>query len=185
MLKRFTHPGLLIIVLTAGSLAQAQTGLVSVYFDKTGRTYGTCEPFAIDTLAVVATGWNMELTAIQFRIQYPPSILWIVDFNTQLVTLGATPNGIATGWPTPQNGFEPILVCNVLYQWNCNNCSSHADELIRVLGHPLLGGTVSATRASDNALIDGAGWVAVVCPTQPLPVERSTWSRVKALYRSE
>ena len=82
------------------------------------------------------------------------------------------------GWSTPQNGFETRLLFKVLIQWVCTDCSYYGR--FEVLSHPL-GGGIRAVRWPSYEMVSIGGMESWVCP--PLPVEHSTWGRVKMLYQ--
>jgi len=165
--------------------ATAQTPHVVVFFDEDfwTETTAVCGGSGVlDTLAVVAVGFNMFVSAIEYSINYPPSTTWIADMPVADLNLGNTQSGVATGWgDIPQNGFAPLLVMNVLIQWECDDCGTSLNDPIVVSPHPLTG-FIRAARFPDNELIEGVGLTSLVCPT--VPVEEKTWGGVKALYDS-
>lgn len=167
------------------SVASAQTGYIAVYFDNGfSQESGNCPGNGIpDSLYIAAVNWNMYVNGVQFKVNYPSAISYLADFGTQPVTAGNTDIGLAMGWALPQNGYQPVFVCGVTFFWQClGGCGAVPDQLIEVVGHPYLGGTVSATRWPDNALLNGVGLTALVCPVT-VPTEETTWGQVKSLYR--
>jgi len=162
--------------------ASAQTPHVVVFFDEGYWTQTTSDCGGIgtlDTLSVVAVGWNMFINAIEYSVSYPPSITWLADIPVTPLNIGNTSSGVATSWSLPQNGFDPLGIMNVLVVWNCDVCSTHENDPIVVGPHPLTG-YLRATRYPDNALIEGVGLTSLICPI--VPVEEKTWGGVKALY---
>ena len=172
------------------SVSSAQTPHVVVYFDNTMTQMDACCPDApagtvAQTLYVVANNFNMWVSAIEYRIQYPPSLMLLgegVDDGpggTQL-KIGQSPTGIGISWPIPAPGFG-ALVCqkpNVL--WMCAAGDAVADQLMVVLPFPS-SGKVRAIRWPDEFEVLGVGLTSVVCPTV-IPVEETTWGGIKALY---
>jgi hypothetical protein len=161
--------------------ANAQTGYVAVYFNQGMSLEQKDCPGAsvIDTLYIGAVNWNMFLAGIQFKVNYPATFSTVIDEDNGWAHVGTTATGYATGFGVPQNGYLPVLVTRVIVIWNCNDCSS-TNVPITVVGHPFLGGTVTATRWPDNVKIDGIGLEALICAT--VPTEETTWGKVKSLY---
>jgi hypothetical protein len=162
--------------------ASAQTPHVVVFFDEDFWTQTTevCQGIGtLDTLSVVAVGWNMFISAIEYSVSYPPSLIWLADLPVTQLNIGTTPSGVATTWGLPQNGFEPLGIMNVLVSWNCDDCTGYQNDPIVVGPHPLTG-FLRVARYPDNELIEGVGLTSLVCPV--VPVEEQTWGGVKALY---
>ena len=105
----------------------------------------------LDSMFVVAHYLNAFISAIEYRVDYPPEMLHISDFTTGL-TLGTTADGIATAWPYPQNGYSPLLVAKVMFLWNCQGCSGCMDRCICPQGHPV-SGSIRAVSWPDNQFI--------------------------------
>ena len=176
----------------AGS-AIAQVPNVQVYFDPAfTETQAFCPPAGppVNTsLHVVMNNWNMNITGVDFSIQYPPALIWLgdalVDPLTQ-VSLGNSPTGIAIAYANccAQDGFQPVEVLRPFVQWGvCDPTCNQPAQAVVVGGYAPLGKTQpSAIRKEDFAEFSGIGMTSLVCPgivaTQP-----STWGQVKALYR--
>ena len=186
MYRRFIATGfaLLLLVVCVGSVS-AQTGYIAAYYDNGFSIESANCPgdSTISTMYIAAVNWNMYVNGVQFKVNYPSGIEWILDFGygTDIV-LGTTPTGMARSWSLPQNGYQPLLVCKVAFRWLCPlGCGSIPDQSVEVVGHPLLGNTVAATRWPDNALIQGVGLTATACP-MTIPTENTTWGKLKAVF---
>ena len=161
--------------------ATAQTPHVVVFFDENyTQTTAVCGGNGVTgTLYVVAVNFNMWISAIEYAVNYPPSILWLADIPKTPLNIGVTPGGVASSWGLPQNGFAPLGVMDVLFSWQCDDCSTSPNDPIVVATHPQTG-HIRAARYPDNVLVDGVGLTSLVCPV--VPVEDKTWGGVKALY---
>lgn len=164
--------------------ASAQTGYVACYFDnglsvEQSNCPGAPAGTVADTLYIAMVNWNAFVSGIQFKVDYPAQMLWLGDNGLPATAFGNTASGLAVAWGVPQNGYLPALICTSTFVWNCSGCSS-TDIPLTVVGHPLLGGTITATIWPDNHKQDGIGLTGRICPT--VPVENTTWGQVKSLY---
>jgi hypothetical protein len=211
MKKVFAGISLFLILFVFVSTAAAQLPTLQVYFRSdyswTEWSYtADCPPAGnegvIDTLYFVAEGFDSWLAAIEFRIDYPPEIIWIVDMmDPGALTLGYTPFGIGMAWTLPFNAFEPAVIGSALIMWNCvcsggGPCGA-ASAIICPDVYPS-SGRMRALRWPDRAFIDAQPGGALICPyvcggAQPalqlscpqLPVltQETTWGAIKTLYR--
>lgn len=168
---------ILLLVFSATAVT-AQTPIVQVVFDDAylAQTH-ICTNGEIDSAFVVAKNFEAWIVGIEFAIQYPVSIPFFADTDTPLLTMGNTASGITMVWQIPLNGYMPVKLCTIYYR--CNNCLP--DTPIRVVPHPV-SGFVRATRYPDLAFIEAIGWTSIFCP-DIIPVEKTTWGTVKALYQ--
>lgn len=167
--------------------ASAQTRYIGVYFDWGLTTEQANCPSAppltvADTIWIAMVDWDMNVSGVQFKVDYPPEMVWLGDQAHPPVYQGNTRDGFAVGFAIPQNGYFPILVTEAVFAWDCNGCTS-TDIPVKVVGHPLLGGTITATRWPDQTKFNGIGLTALICTT--VPVEETTWGQVKALYNEQ
>ena len=138
---------------------------------------------ALGTAWIIAYNFNCLVTGIELQVDYPTQITWFADIGTQPVTIGNTLNGMAMGWALPQDGFQGVVICSVLFTWNATNCGGpNRDKAIQVIGHQFLGtpGTPKYTCFNQVLPNVAVGLTALICPT--VPVEESTWGKVKSLY---
>lgn len=175
--------------LMAGS-AMAQVPNVQVYFDASwSQTQANCPggPTGPFELYVVMNNWNMNVSAVDFSISYPPALAWIGDIlpdaNTMAI-IGASPTGVLVGWGgccTP-DGFSPILALKPFVQWGPCDCAGGPQAIV-VGGYTPLGKTTpTAVRVEDFSEHAGVGMTSLICPGA-IAVQSSTWGGVKALYR--
>jgi hypothetical protein len=193
--------------------AKAQTPYLQVYFDDfwTVTVKDTCPGFGVfDTLYVVGHNWNNRMTAMEYKIVYPPEIVFVADIiqtanSCQLKTgaspaIVAHPDGISVvwrpdypcGWP---DGFNAFLVNAVQILWNCEGCAGQLElPIINAHGpavptppynYEVLGVAGDLSNNDIRWEVFGVGLTAFVCATEtpPVPVEESTWGGIKALYR--
>ncbi|UCH83088.1 MAG: T9SS type A sorting domain-containing protein [Candidatus Latescibacterota bacterium] len=162
------------ICLFAAAPAIGQTpsdGKITVYFDEalTQRAMDCPGPGMLDTLYVVAEDWNTFLVGAQFKINYPPSMIWLSDLGVPPTTIGNSPNGISLGFAIPQNGFFKLELMQVLVLWNCTDCSA-VNQLVTVVDHPLFDG-VNGVQFPTFELWAGAGRSSGVCPDADLDIK--------------
>ncbi|MFQ5511152.1 MAG: hypothetical protein ACE5EO_04820 [Candidatus Krumholzibacteriia bacterium] len=125
-----------------------------------------------DTLTILLVDAGAPICGAAFQVTYPPSMLWIADFDTAPATVGTTPSTVSMAWPTPLDGLSPIVCARVAFQWTCSDCAGHENEQV-LMPAALIGfctGNVPGNVSPGE-----------VCPTIS-PVEQSTWGRLKALY---
>ena len=185
MSKRVLATGfaLMLIMLSFG-ITSAQTPFVAVYFDNTWQTEATVFPGGcagigvLDTLYIALTNANTFVSGVEFAVNYPPELMFLGDLWTQPVTVGNTQSGISMGWATPQNGFGTVFICGVLVMWQCDTCPS-TDIPMPVLVNPSTA-FLGFTDFPNFAQFPAAGLTSLICAT--IPVEESTWGKVKSLY---
>ena len=173
---------LLVLAVTFAATAYAQTGTVAVYYD-TGMAdmvSGACPGIGVaQTLYVGAKNWNFLISGAQYAVEYPTVMTWLADVNTPPATIGTTPTGISMGLPIPENGFNTVLLHQILILWNCDNCAGNENKMIRVIPHPLFGDVI-LTDFPGFQEHTGNGLDTWICFIGP--VENATWGAVKALY---
>jgi hypothetical protein len=179
------------ILCCSSNTARSQTPYLQIYFDSYWtQTAGYCPGYGVlDTLYVVADDLDAFITGIEFRVDYPAETIWVADFDTPPVTLGQTPFGISIAWAIPQNGYQPLLVAKVLIVWNCDDCSSVNIPLcpnvhptsgyVRAVGFP----AYDFIYAGVEAACICPACACCVCPEVPVPVEATTWSKIKELFQ--
>ena len=156
---------LLLISVTASN---AQSPYIAVYFDSllTEQT-ADCPGTGLDTVYVGAKNFDTFFTAVEYKINYSPSLTWISDLDTPPVTIGGTPTGISIGFGIPQNGFDPngILLHRVLVFWTCTGCSAgNTDEEVSVVGHPF-SGKIQAVDWPAGEFFEPIGGTSLICPS--------------------
>ena len=173
----------LILICCSVISLSAQVPFVAIYFDEgLSQEQKNCPGVSVlDTLYVVARNFNAFIAGIEFRVDYPSSMVWLADTGIPPVSIGSTPTGISMGWNFPKNGFEAVVVCTPIVLWLCSKCSDLPSgyEPLRVQPHPIFG-HVRATQWPTYEFIEAVGLTASICGT--IDTEASTWGRVKALY---
>ncbi len=184
-MKTFAIVLVAVAVLSAGTLANAQTPTVQIYFDQDLTRQSEDCPAAppgsvFDTMYVVADNFNAWITAIEYQITYPSSVIFLGDVvGPDFLKLGSSPSGISIAYPVPQNAFDPFVAQMVLFQWNCSSCVTTNDP-VDVGPHPNSGKS-QVVEWQTNNLIEGVGMRSLICAT--VPVQETTWGKVKSLYR--
>jgi len=158
----------------------AQTPYIAVYFNAgLSQEAKDCPGFVSDTWYVAARNFNTFLSGAEFAIEYPLAVSWVADTNKPGATVGFTPTGISMGFALPQNGFSPVLLCNVVVMWNCDCCSNFLNSAVKVVANPFTG-FLGVTDYPLYHAIPGVGLTSFICAT--VPAEDTSWGQVKALY---
>ncbi len=171
----------LALALVVAGGAVAQTPMFAVFFDP-GFTIQqvNCPGPGPGVLYVAGFGFNAFVTGAEFAVSLPSAMTWVADANTPPITIGTTPTGIAMGYTTALDGTVPVGLCTIQVQWVCSACTAqYLDNEIIVVPSPRTGflGWTDANFVERTA----AGAMSLVCPAG-VPVETTTWGRVKTLF---
>jgi len=183
--------GVLAVVLggiLAGS-AMAQVPYVQLYFDSEHtQTRTPCGSIGnLTTLYVVMKNWNMNVTGVDFSVNYSPSLIWVADVlpdPSTSISIGQTPTGIAIAYANCcyLNGSVDQEVLQVLAVWGPCDCAIGPYAVV-IGGYTPLGKTQpTAIRKEDFQEFAGVGMTSIICDNA-FAIEPSTWGKVKALYR--
>jgi hypothetical protein len=134
--------------------AVASTPTVTVYFDEalTMQSVDHLKP-GLNTLYIVAEGFDAKLTAIEYKVDYPLGMTWVADKGMTPLKIGTTEEGISQAWPTPIDGTKPVVVAKVLVRWDAD---AAANAEVTVSPHPLTG-FIHATVAPNHRLVEADG----------------------------
>jgi hypothetical protein len=201
-MKRLILPVLMTATLLVyAPIVTAQLPRLQVYFDASfTETYANCPDSPpgteIQELYFVAHNFNAWLSAIEFRVLYPPQMMFLGDNLDDgqgglKLMLGTSPEGIAVAWTVPANGFEPLFVSRATVLWMCQGCAE-VNHRVCFDVYPT-SGKLRAVRWPDESIIYGFGQAGMICPTccptgpvicpdYTIPVQPTTWGAVKALY---
>jgi hypothetical protein len=180
---------LVALALVGASTASAQQPYIGVFFNKIGNPeQANCPGLGVlDSLYFIGYNFNISVVGVEFRVLYPSELNHIADLDfpgapnqPAGVTLGTTPNGISASWGLPQNGFFPVFVGLALVQWNCGPGCINANVPITIVGHPLFNPQPQFTDWPLIGINPATGLTGLICAT--VPVEETTWGRVKSLY---
>jgi hypothetical protein len=186
---------LAVLAIVGASFAGAQTPYVGVFSDRAAWDPpppgppiigdGTAETWippgvgVVDSLYLIAYNFNCLVTGIEWQILFPPEMAWIADIDVQPVKFGDSPVGAAMGWALPQDGFKGINVATVIFQWLVGSCGAPNSPVV-VVGHPLFDPQPRYTCFGTPIISGAVGLTGLICPT--VPVEETTWGKVKSLY---
>lgn len=147
----------------------AGTPTVSVYFDEalTKRTLNREDAGKV-TLYIVAEKFDADLTAIEYKINYPMGMSWVSDVDMPVVKIGTTAEGIAQAWTTPVDAHSPLLIGKALVRWD-PGAGSNVD--VAVTPNPI-SGHIRATAAPDNHIIEATGGAAHIRSGGASPLAR-------------
>jgi hypothetical protein len=178
------------IGLTAAGAA-AQVSFFQVFFDDAsngsyGETqYQGCGPLLGElTLYVVAFNCNTFVSAVDYQVQLPPSLLYSSESYPVVpggsLNIGDSFNGNAISYGFPRNGFDPMLLTTITTLWT-GQCDCGTPGPIVVGGYP--GKTAPSVVSWPSFTEFGSvGMTSLICPG-PVAVEEKTWGGIKALYR--
>ncbi len=164
------------------SSVPAQVPIVQVYLDGELETiHRECPPTAtLDTLYVVASGFITPIIDIEYRIDTFGNFGILQDFfPTGFTNEGFSGDGIRVSFGSSKDASGKLLVQRIWGAWFCASCGGSAAYII-VQPHPI-SGKVQGTGWPDLTKIEATGGFNNLCVV--LPVESSTWGRIKALYR--
>lgn len=196
-----------IAIALSASVASAQIPNVVVYFDLTyTQMDALCPPDPAGTVAtelyVVANNFNMWMSAIEYMVELPPSLMFLGDIDPtgggwagSQLKIGSSVTGIGISWPLPANAFVPLRCQKISVLWQCQNLGTveapncvladgvtgFTDHTINVYKYPTSADGPRAVRWPDNVVVGGVGLTSVICG-QTIPVEETTWGGIKALY---
>jgi hypothetical protein len=182
MRTRFVIFAVALAVLLTVSVAGAQTPYIAVYFNHyLNQETAVCPGVGVvGTWYVAARNFNAFLSGAEFAIEYPPAVTWMADLNKPAASIGSTPAGISMGFPLPENGFYPVLLCTPQVLWMCDGCMDpYLNNGVKVKANPMTG-FLGVTDYPQFNPIPCVGLTAYICATTP--VEETTWGQVKSLY---
>ncbi len=186
--------GVLVAAAFVGLLAggaNAQVPFFQVYFDDAangsyGETQSQCGAANSQaSLYLVTLNFNMFVAAVEYRIAFPPGLLFMTDAYPTVpggtLNIGDSQSGNAVAYNLPRNGFDPMLVSTISGFWTGQcDCAGDPQPLI-VQAYP--GQNVPrGVRWPDYAVVDAVGMTSLICPG-PVSTSESTWGGLKARYR--
>jgi len=186
----------LLVLFALAPRVTAGTPYLQVYFDDEFLYWSANCPSApigtvFQTIYIVGHDFDAWLNAIEYRLVLPPQLFFLGDvIPPGSLSIGTSPDGIAIAFPVPLNAYSPVLVSRVSVLWMCDHCLPNQERPICFDVYPS-SGYLRAVRWPDLSLIYGTSGSAVICATGPgpycadlpIPVERTTWGHIKAMYR--
>lgn len=172
-----------LLVALFASFAAAQVPIVQVYLDSELLTiHRDCPPFGTpDTLYVAASNFIQPILDIEYRVETYGNFALLGDFFPNGSSgLGTSGTGIRVAFGGPIDASGTVLVQSIVGGWFCNDDCGGGPLFITVQPHPE-SGKIQGTAWPDLTKIEATGGVNFLCGT--VPVEPSTWGRIKALYR--
>ncbi len=180
---------LVALTLVGATTASAQDPYIGIFFERNPTPDGITEASqcqgvgVIDTVYAFLYNAQLRVCAVEFKVFYPAiGMTWILDLPDQPVNFGNTRDGFSMGWAFPGVlGPRGIFIAKVLIQWNCALGCPLSDVPITVGPHPFgFGFAPVFIDCQTNQPHEAVGLTALVCAT--VPVEETTWGRVKELY---
>jgi hypothetical protein len=149
---------LVAVIMMSASASFAGKPMVTVYYDEAlSQASVDCLTPGLNTLYVVAEGFEARLTAIEYKIEYPPGLTWVEDMEVSTLKIGTTGKGITQAWTEPLDAYSPVVVAKVKVRWNPEESSGAG---IAVKPHPVFG-SIRATAAPDNRIIQAEAGTAL------------------------
>lgn len=177
----------LLLITSSFSVLSAQTPFIAVYFDQALQQESATCPLAppgtvLQQLYIAGVNFNTLIHGVEFRVSYPPELLWIGEIYPHPnagIAVGSTPTGLALTYFAPwADGTSAFMIAEVTIQWQCSSCTGNTNVGVSVVQHP--NGFLRGQEAVTFTDIPAVGLTALICPT--VPVEETTWGNVKALY---
>lgn len=175
------------LVIVVVGAASAQIPFIAVYFDQYYSVEALPPPpcsdpcpgvGVIDYLWIALANANAYVTGVDFKVNYPPEMIWMQDIGTQPVTIGNTNAGLSMAWALPQNGYNAVPICQVKFMWNCDFCPSPNIPVVVVQNPSTM--FLGFSDYPNYVLHPAVGLTALICAC--VPAEETTWGQVKALF---
>jgi hypothetical protein len=139
----------------------------------------------IDSLYIIARFVDCWMQGFEFKVSYPPAIMFLEDY------LLCEPDLWIPPFPTSETGLSisckyPIpcsphcVVDKVHFMWMCHGCTVTDIPVVVIPFGPE--GRICITCWPDDFVIHLIGMTSLICST--LPVEETSWGRIKSLYNS-
>jgi len=165
--------------------ADAQVPLMKVVFDNDfGKDSKDCPGPGLDQIAIIGSNFNTYLGAIEFGVQFPPSLAWVADTyipNKVVADDALSPGALTIAFGNnPVNAFSTAVIHRMEVFWQCVACGGPQDELVVVVPNGITGFLQGAVWPT-GVLFPVLGGTSVVCPT-PVPTTEQTWGQIKSLY---
>ena len=129
MRKTLSGITILLVLFALAPRVTAGTPYLQVYYDSEFlHTNSNCpQGQPIGTVAqeiyIVAHDFDAWLNAIEFKINYPPQLLFLGDnIPPWHLSIGNSQDGIAIAFPIPLNAYSPVLISTVTVLWMCDEC---------------------------------------------------------------
>ena len=173
-------------ILASESHVEAQVPYIQAYYDEElSNNWDWCMDDQFRLLHFVLQGFNNWVIAVEFRVYYPPSVLWLGDNPPTPLRIGHSPSGISIAWNYPQNAFDPLVILEVPIYYVCSKCTDRSatdsEQWIRIDPHPVTG-LRAAVRWPELEVVALDWKPTVVSCTGTVPTHETTWGSVKALY---
>ncbi|UCH83319.1 MAG: hypothetical protein JSW50_12775 [Candidatus Latescibacterota bacterium] len=172
-----------LIVMLCANLAFGQAGSIGLFADPGATVCDVIDMPGILIPIYVVHLWSPGATAAQYKVApfNGAAMLWLSDTTIYPVNIGNSQTGIATGFGVCVPSPNHILTINYFGQGLSASCSHY-----QVVPDPLaVPSGILVVDCADNILIATGGDV-VVNPTSTcycdVPVEKSTWGKIKELY---
>jgi hypothetical protein len=139
---------------------------IAIYFDR-GLTqqYAECPDApagsVLDTFYVAISGLTEPIEGIEFKIDFPPEIMWLQDmYPVEALMIGQTPAGVSVAFLEPQYAPDKLKIMEILVLWNCEGCAT-PDIPVSAVPHPV----TESLRAVTSGLLfeDVIGLTSIVC----------------------
>ncbi|UCG50603.1 MAG: hypothetical protein JSW58_10370 [Candidatus Latescibacterota bacterium] len=139
---------------------------IALYFDQAlTQQHADCPDAppgtVLDTLYLAAFGFSTPIEGIEYKIQFPPEIMWIGFSSPERgLKIGDPINGLSMALFTPQDASSPVIIEELIILWLCEGCVT-TNILIEFAAHPMTGSLRAVT--SDLVFQDVIGYTSVVC----------------------
>jgi hypothetical protein len=115
----------------------------------------------VDTLYVAVSGFTTPIEGIEYKITFPPEIIWLGDVELDNgLKIGDPVSGLSMAFLTPQAASSPVLIQEIIIMWMCEGCTT-TNIPITFAAHPDTESLRAVT--SDLVFEDVVGHTSLVC----------------------
>jgi hypothetical protein len=174
---------LTLVLMVSASMAFAQGGSVGIFADTGGTNCNLSDMLPGLCPYYVVHVYHAGAAASQFSAPKPACFLgiWLSDTAVFPVTIGSSQAGVAIGYGTCQAAPTHVLTINMFCQGLTGPCCRYP-----VLADPNVPSGQIEVVLCDNSLVYGTGGEGIVNSNATcncdVPVQDSTWGKVKSLY---
>ncbi len=159
---------LILLLLSAVSVPvdATATPILELYFDRAlTQQHANCPEApagsVLDTLYLVASGFDTPLEGIEYKIEFPPEIIWLGELESNDgLWMGTPDQGRTMAFFTPQDASGRVVIQEFVILWLCEGCAT-TNITIEFAPHPMTGSLRAVT--SDLVFEEVIGFPSYVC----------------------
>ena len=173
---------LLVLLMPIAAFAEPAIGF---FFDLDASVSTLADPAPMVAMDgyVFAKDFGCYITAAEFKVDYPPTLIWTGEEYTSSLSMGQTTSGVSLSWWPPMDGWNPgynlLVTVHFILTGDCEAMGS--DLPIAVSPHPATG-LIQGAMWPDNVLFEAVGLNATICPSS-IGVEEESWGAIKSMLK--